>query len=86
MSVNRSPVDPSVTNRPIRFKLTARTDDPKYANSQGIPNLRLNPNKQKVNRVQQTQTLPMVYCGLHALEVTNLNVVANNFLRTCFKG
>ena len=29
--------DPGVTNRPIRFKLTARTDDPKYANSQVIP-------------------------------------------------
>ena len=43
------PVDPSVTNRPIRFKLTARTDNPKYlANSQVIPNLRLNANKQKV--------------------------------------
>ena len=24
------PVDPGVTNRPIRFKLTARTDDPKH--------------------------------------------------------
>ena len=24
-----SPVDPGVTNRPIRLKLTARTDDPK---------------------------------------------------------
>ena len=23
------PVDPGVTNRPIRFKLTTRTDDPK---------------------------------------------------------
>ena len=73
------PVDPCVTNRPIRSKLTARTDDPKYANSQVIPD-------RKVNGVQQTQTLPMVRCGLHALEVTNLNVVANNLLRTCFKG
>ena len=75
-------------NRPIRFKLTARTDDPKYASSKVIPNLRFNANKQKIidNRVQQTQTLPMVHCGLHALEVTNLNVVANNLLRTCFKG
>ena len=75
-------------NRPIRFKLTTRTDDPKYENSQVIPNLRFNANKQKIidNRVQQTQTLPMVHCALHALEVTNLNVVANNLLRTCFKG
>ena len=28
--------------------------------------------------VRQTQALPMVHCGLYALEVTNLNVVANN--------
>ena len=84
----KHPVDPIVMNRPVRFKLTARTDDPKYANSQVIPNLRFNANKQKIidNRVQQTQTLPMVHCGLHAQEVTNLNVVANNLLRTCFKG
>ena len=35
------PVDPGVTNRPIRFKLTARTDDPKYlANSQVIHDCR----------------------------------------------
>ena len=26
-----------------------------------------------------------IHCGLHALEVTNLNVVASNVLRTCFK-
>ena len=76
------PVDPGVTNRPIRFKLTARTDDPEYlANSQVV-----NVNNRKVNDIQQTQTLPMVRCGLQALEVTNLNVVANNLLRTCFKG
>ena len=28
MSLNPFPVDPGVTNRPIRFKLTVRTDDP----------------------------------------------------------
>ena len=27
----------------------------------------------------------IVHCGLHALEVTNLIVVASNLLRTCFK-
>ena len=27
----------------------------------------------------------IVHCGLHALEVTNLNVVTSNLLRTCFK-
>ena len=42
-----NPVDPSVTNRSITIKLTARTDDPKYANSQVILNLRLNANKEK---------------------------------------
>ena len=28
---------------------------------------------------------PAVHCGLHVLEVTNLNVAASNLLRTCFK-
>ena len=28
---------------------------------------------------------PIVHCGLHAPDVTNLNVVADNLLRTCFK-
>ena len=38
-----------------------------------------------MDSVQQRQTLlMMVHCGLHALEVTNLNVVANKLLRTCF--
>ena len=37
------------------------------------------------NSVQQTQTLLMVHRGLHALEVTNLDVVANNLLRARFK-
>ena len=36
------PVDPGVTNRPIRLKLTAKTDDLKYlANSQVIPDRRM---------------------------------------------
>ena len=43
------------------------------------------PNSRKVNGVQQTQTLPMVHSGLHALEITNFNVVANNLLKTCLK-
>ena len=30
------------------------------------------------NCVQETQTLPMVHCGLRAIEVTILNVVTNN--------
>ena len=38
----------------------------------------------KVNNFQQTQKLPMVDCGLHALEITNLNVMANNLPRTSF--
>ena len=46
----------------------------------------VNVNKRiKNNGVQKTQTLPLVHCGPHALEVTNLNAVASNLLRTCFK-
>ena len=83
----KQPVDPGVTNRPIRFKLTARTDDPKILRTilqihWSSPIVK----KRKVFGIQQTQTLPMVHCGLHALEVTNLNLVANNLLRICFKG
>ena len=37
------------------------------------------------NRVWKTQTLPMVHCCPHAPEVTNLNAVASNLLRTYFK-
>ena len=33
----------------------------------------------------ETQISPIVRCGLHALEVANLNVVASNRLRICFK-
>ena len=33
----------------------------------------------------KTHISRIVHCGLHALEVTNLNVVASNLLRTCFK-
>ena len=32
-----------------------------------------------------SQNAYIVHCGLHALKVTNLNVVASNLLRTCFK-
>ena len=42
LSFRSLPVDSGVTSRPIRFKLTARTDNPKYpANSQVIPNHRM---------------------------------------------
>ena len=37
------------------------------------------------NGVQKTHTLPMVYCGSHTLDVTNLNAMASNLLRTRFK-
>ena len=37
-----------------------------------------NVNNRKVNGVQQTQTLPMVHCGLHALEVTDLKCSKRN--------
>ena len=72
-------------NRSIRFKLTARTDDPKILRIMQIHWSSPTVNKQKVFGVQQTQTLPMVHCGLYALEVTNLNLAANNLLRICFK-
>ena len=39
----------------------------------------------KNNGVQKTQTLPMVHCGPHTLEVTNVNAMASNLLRTRFK-
>ena len=32
-----------------------------------------------------SRNAPIVQCGLYALEVINLNVMAGNFLRTCFK-
>ena len=32
----------------------------------------------------ETHISSLVHCGLHALEVTTLNVVANNLLRRCF--
>ena len=74
------PVDPGVMNRPIRFKLTARTDDPKILRTMQIHWSSPIVNKRKV------LAFSMVHCGLHALEVTNLNLVANNLLRICFKG
>ena len=86
MAKSTSPVDPGVMNRPIRFKLTARTDDPKILRAMQIHWSSPIVNKRKVFGVQQRQTLPMVHCGLHALEVTNLNLVANNLLRIGFKG
>ena len=80
------PVEPGVKNRPIRFKLTARTDDPKILRT----TLQINwsspiVNKRKVLTSAKTETLSMVHCGLHALDVTNLNVVANNLLRIVLK-
>ena len=78
-------VDAGVMNRPIRFKLTARTDDPKVLRTMQIRWSSAIVNKRNVFGVQQRQTLPMVHCGLHALKVTNLNLVANNLLRICLK-
>ena len=81
------PVDPGVTNRPIRFKLTAKTDDPKILRTTlQIHKSSSIVNKRKVWLSAKTETLPMVQCGLHALEVTNLNIVANNLLGICIKG
>ena len=40
----------------------------------------------QMNGVQPTQIVLMVCCGLHALQVTNLNAGANELKRTHFKG
>ena len=46
----------------------------------------MNGNKHNNNNgVQKTQMLLMVHCGPRGLEVTNLNAVASNLLRTRFK-
>ena len=39
---------------------------------------------EKINSAQQTQKLPMVRCGPHDLEVTNLKVVSNELQITYF--
>ena len=55
------PIDPGVMNRPIRFKLTGRTDDPKHALLSIILQIHArvirNVNAQKAFGVQQTRTL-----------------------------
>ena len=83
-------MNPGITNRPIRFKLTVETDNPKTCVSQNLleneatrgrssPIVEFKQTKNsKVDGVQQTQTLPMVHCDLNALGIINLNVVANN--------
>ena len=50
------PVDLGVMNRPIRFKLTARTDDPKILRTMQIHRSSPIINKRKVFGVQQRQT------------------------------
>ena len=42
-------------------------------------------NKRRNQWGYETHISPIVHCGIHALEVANLNVVASNLLRTCFK-
>ena len=49
-----------------------------------IPQLQ-NVNKRKNQWGHETHISTIVHCGLHALEVTNLNVMASNVLRTSFK-
>ena len=78
------PVDPGVPKRPIRFKLILcygflRTF--LRMSPQVIPQL-WNVNKRKKSMGHETT---VIHCGLHALEVTNLNVLASNLLRTCVK-
>ena len=86
------PVDPGVLNRPIRFKLSVRTGNSLLWVSQNLPANEATGHpptvdcKQTKNQLGlETYISPIVHCGLHALEVTNLNVVASNLLRTCFK-
>ena len=40
--------------------------------------------KQRNQWGHEAHISPIAPCGLHALEVTNINVVASNLLRTCF--
>ena len=88
------PVDSGVPKRPIRFKLSVRIEleilcygflgvFPRMR-PQVIPQLQ-NVNKQKNQWGHETHVSPIIHCGFHALEVTNLNVVASNLLRACFK-
>ena len=44
-----------------------------------------NANKRKSRWGHEMHISPIVHCGLHALQLTNLNVVASNLLRTCLK-
>ena len=87
------PVEPGAPKRPIRFNLSMRTGNPLLWISQNLPvNEAIGhpPTVESVNKTitsygHETAIPPIVHCGLHALEVTNFNVVASNLLSTCFK-
>ena len=82
----RLPVDPGVMNRPIRFKLTARTDEPKILRTMQIHWSSPIFCKQ-TKRFWRSAKADIPDGTLsYALEVTNLNLVANTLLRICFKG
>ena len=91
-SIRYIPVDPGIPKRPIRFKLSVRTEIFCYGFLRTFPRMRpqviprlWNVNKRKNHWGHETHISPKVHCGLHALGVTNLNVVTSSLLRTCFK-
>ena len=91
--ISSPPVDPGVPKRPIRFKLSGELEILCYGflrtvlrmRPQVIPQLYNFVNKRKNQCGHETHISPIVHCVLHALEVTNLNVVASNLQRTSFK-
>ena len=83
------PVDLGVPKRLIRFKLSVRAGNPLFWVSQNLPENEDTGHPPTVECKQTKKSMGSrkltVHCCLHALEVTNLNVVASNLLRTCFK-
>ena len=79
------PVDLGVLNQPIRFKVSVRTENPLSWVSQNATDHPPTAVCKENQWGHETQISPIVHSGLHVLEVTNLNVVASNLLRTCFK-
>ena len=79
------PIDPSIPKRAIRFKLSARTGNPLLWVSQNLPANEATghpppPNAEckQTKKSMGSRNAPIVHCGLHALEVINLNVMASN--------
>ena len=91
-SNDNHPVDPSVSKRPIRFKLSVRTENPLLWVSQNLPANEATGHPLTVECKQTKKSMGLRNADIadstlwsYALEVTNLNVVASNLLRICFK-